>query len=149
MNFAIRIVNLYNFLNELKQERIMSKQILRSGTSVGANIREGQFAESPADFIHKYSVAQKECSETLYWLELLNKTNYITTEQYVSLDTDCTELMKMITSSIITRKKNLRKRRLTHSRRAPQNERGDTSRINHLTKHSPRSHQVLLPDIFV
>ena len=100
MNFAIRIVNLYNFLN-------MSKQILRSGTSVGANIREGQFAESPADFIHKYSVAQKECSETLYWLELLNKTNYITTEQYVSLDTDCTELMKMITSSIITRKKNL------------------------------------------
>ena len=107
MNFAIRIVNLYNFLNETKQERIMSKQILRSGTSVGANIREGQFAESPADLIHKYSVAQKECSETLYWLELLNKTNYITTEQYVSLDTDCTELMKMITSSIITRKKNL------------------------------------------
>lgn len=107
MNFAIRIVNLYNFLNETKQERIMSKQILRSGTSVGANIREGQFAESPADFIHKYSVAQKECSETLYWLELLNKTNYITTEQYVSLDTDCTEPMKMITSSIITRKKNL------------------------------------------
>ena len=101
MNFAIRIVNLYNFLNETKQERIMSKQILRSGTS------EGLFAESPADFIHKYSVAQKECSETLYWLELLNKTNYITTEQYVSLDTDCTELMKMITSSIITRKKSL------------------------------------------
>ena len=107
MNFAIRIVNLYNFLNETKQERIMSKQILRSGTSVGANIREGLFAESPADCIHKYSVAQKECSETLYWLELLNKTNYITTEQYVSLDTDCTELMKMITSSIITRKKSL------------------------------------------
>lgn len=107
MNFAIRIVNLYNFLNETKQERIMSKQILRSGTSVGANIREGLFAESPADFIHKYSVAQKECSEILYWLELLNKTNYITTEQYVSLDTDCTELMKMITSSIITRKKSL------------------------------------------
>lgn len=107
MNFAIRIVNLYNFLNETKQERIMSKQILRSGTSVGANIREGLFAESPADFIHKYSVAQKEYSETLYCLELLNKTNYITTEQYVSLDTDCTELMKMITSSIITRKKNL------------------------------------------
>ena len=106
MNFAIRIVNLYNFLNETKQERIMSKQILRSGTS-GANIREGLFAESTADFIHKYSVAQKECSETLYWLELLNKTNYITTEQYVSLDTDCTELMKMITSSIITRKKSL------------------------------------------
>ena len=74
---------------------------------MGANLREGQFAESPADFIHKYSIAQKECSETLYWLELLNKTDYITTEQYISLDTDCTELMKMITSSIITRKKHL------------------------------------------
>ncbi len=107
MNFAIRIVSLYHFLNQTKQERIMSKQILRSGTSVGANLREGQFAESPADFIHKYSIAQKECSETSYWLELLNKTDYITTEQYISLDTDCTELMKMITSSIITRKKHL------------------------------------------
>ncbi len=107
MNFAIRIVSLYHFLNQTKQERIMSKQILRSGTSMGANLREGQFAESPADFIHKYSIAQKECSETLYWLELLNKTDYITTEQYISLDTDCTELMKMITSSIITRKKHL------------------------------------------
>lgn len=107
MNFAIRIVSLYHFLNQTKQERIMSKQILRSGTSVGANLREGQFAESPVDFIHKYSIAQKECSETLYWLELLNKTDYITTEQYISLDTDCTELMKMITSSIITRKKHL------------------------------------------
>lgn len=107
MNFAIRIVSLYHFLNQTKQERIMSKQILRSGTSMGANLREGQFAESPADFIHKYSIAQKECSETAYWLELLNKTDYITTEQYISLDTDCTELMKMITSSIITRKKHL------------------------------------------
>ena len=84
----------------------MSKQILRSGTSVGANIREGLFAESPADFIHN-SIAQKERSETLYKLELLNKTDHITTEQNVSLDTDCTELMKMLTSSIIPRKKNL------------------------------------------
>lgn len=84
----------------------MSKQILRSGTSVGANIREGLFAEFPADFIHN-SIAQKERSETLYKLELLNKTDHITTEQNVSLDTDCTELMKMLTSSIIPRKKNL------------------------------------------
>nr|WP_308757456.1 four helix bundle protein [uncultured Bacteroides sp.] len=107
INFAIRIVNLYNFLNEIKQERIMSKQILRSDTSVRTNIREGLFAESPADFIHKYSIAQKERSETLYRFELLNKTDHITTEQNVSLDTDCTELMKMLTSSIIPRKKNL------------------------------------------
>lgn len=84
----------------------MSKQILRSGTSVGTNIREGLFAKSPADFIHN-SIAQKERSETLYRFELLNKTDHITTEQNVSLDTDCTELMKMLTSSIIPRKKNL------------------------------------------
>ena len=88
MNFAIRIVNLYNFLNETKQERIMSKQILRSGTSVGANIREGLFAESPADFIHKYSVAQKECSETLYWLELLNNHRAICVLGYRLYGTD-------------------------------------------------------------
>ena len=105
--FAIRIINLYKYLRDCKKETILSKQLLRSGTSIGANIREAVYAESHLDFIHKYSVAQKECSETLYWLELLNKTNYITTEQYVSLDTDCTELMKMITSSIITRKKSL------------------------------------------
>lgn len=84
----------------------MSKQILRSGTSVGTNIREGLFAKSSADFIHN-SIAQKERSETLYKLELLNKTDHITTEQNISLDTDCTELMKMLTSSIIPRKKNL------------------------------------------
>ena len=75
MDFAIRIVNLYNFLNEIKQERIMSKQILRSGTSVGANIREGLFAESPADFIHKYSISLKEGSKTNYWHIYFNKQN--------------------------------------------------------------------------
>lgn len=83
----------------------MSKQILRSGTSIGANIREGLFAESPADFIHKYSIAQKECFETLYWLEVLSRTSYITSEQYSSLNIDCTSLIKMITASIITYKK--------------------------------------------
>ena len=84
----------------------MSKQILRCGTSIGANINEGLFAESSADFIHKYSISQKECSETLYWLELLSRTNYISSQQYNSLNTDCTDLIKMITSSIITCKKN-------------------------------------------
>lgn len=107
MNFAIRIVSLYKFLSEEKTEKVMSRQILRSGTSVGANIREGLFAESPADFIHKHSIAQKECSETLYWLELLNRTNYITSEQYNSLNIDCISLIKMITASIITCKKNM------------------------------------------
>ncbi len=106
MNFAIRIVNLYNFLYNKNQEKVMSKQILRCGTSIGANINEGLFAESSADFIHKYSISQKECSETLYWLELLSRTNYISSQQYNSLNTDCTDLIKMITSSIITCKKN-------------------------------------------
>lgn len=108
MDFAIRIVRLYKFLNETKQERVMAKQILRSGTSIGANICEGLYAESSADFIHKQSIAQKECSETLYWLELLCKTNYITSEQYNSLSADCVSLLKMMTASIITCKKNIR-----------------------------------------
>ena len=107
MSFAIRIVNLYKFLSETKYENIMSKQILRSGTSVGANINEGIYAESSADFIHKYSISQKECAETLYWLELLNRTDYINSKQYSSLSKDCTELHKMITSTIITCRKNV------------------------------------------
>ena len=106
MNFAIRIVNLYNFLNELKQERIMSKQILRSGTSVGANIREGLFAESPADFIHKYSISLKECSETEYWLYLLQQTEYISDEEYESINTDCLEILKLLTATIVKLKNN-------------------------------------------
>ncbi len=106
MNFAIRIVKLYKFLCDDKKENVLSKQILRSGTSVGANINEGLFAESPADFIHKYSIAQKECSETLYWLELLHKTEYINEEQYTSINDDCIILIKMLTSTIITCRKN-------------------------------------------
>ena len=84
MDFAIRIVNLYHFLNDKKQEKVMAKQILRSGTSIGANISEGIYAESTADFIHKHAIAQKECAETLYWLELLKRTQYIDPKQYDS-----------------------------------------------------------------
>ena len=105
MDFAIRIVNLYHFLNDKKQEKVMAKQILRSGTSIGANISEGIYAESTADFIHKHAIAQKECAETLYWLELLKRTQYIDPKQYDSLYQDCNELHKMITSTIITSKK--------------------------------------------
>ena len=73
--FAVRVVNFYKMLNE-KKEFIMSKQLLRSGTSVGANVREAINAQSKADFIHKLSISQKECDESMYWLELLKETNY-------------------------------------------------------------------------
>ena len=77
LNFAVRIVNLYKFMIEVKQERIMSKQLLRSGTSIGANISEAIFAQSSVDFIHKLSISQKEANETKYWLTLLERTEYL------------------------------------------------------------------------
>lgn len=107
MKFAIRIVNLYKFLVEDKKEFVMSKQLLRSGTSIGANCREGDFAQSQADFIHKFSIAQKECNETTYWLELLYHTNYISEKQYDSINTDAVELIKLIIASIKTVKAKL------------------------------------------
>ena len=74
-SFAIRVVNLFKHLKETKNEYVISKQLLRSGTSVGANIRESEYSESKADFVHKLSIAQKEANETIYWLELLKATN--------------------------------------------------------------------------
>ena len=85
----------------------MSKQLLRSGTAIGALVREGKNAESKADFIHKYSIAQKECDETMYWLELLRETKYITKSEFESLYKDATEILKMLRSSIITTKNKL------------------------------------------
>lgn len=81
--FAIRIVNLYKTLIS-RNEHVMSRQILRSGTSIGANIRASKNAESKADFIHKLGISQKEADETLYWLELLQATNYISNEAFIS-----------------------------------------------------------------
>ena len=80
--FAIRIVNLYKFLTLEQKEYILLKQVLRSGTSVGAMIREAEFGQSKSDFIHKLSIAQKEINETIYWLELLFKTDYLILESY-------------------------------------------------------------------
>lgn len=74
-SFAVRIVNLFKFLQNEKKEYILSEQLMRSGTSVGALVREAEFAESKADFIHKLAIAQKECSESIYWLELLQDTD--------------------------------------------------------------------------
>ena len=103
MAFAIRIVNLYKYLAE-KNEFVMSKQILRSGTSIGANIAEAIRAESNNDFIHKLSISRKEAQETIYWLELLHKTVFIPTDAYNSICSDCEELAKMLTSIILSSK---------------------------------------------
>lgn len=100
--FAVRIVNLYKLLCYREREFTISKQMLRSGTSVGAMMREAQFAESKMDFVHKLAVAQKEINETLYWLELLRDTEYISQQEFESINTDAVELIKMITGSIKT-----------------------------------------------
>ncbi len=103
-SFAVKCINLYKHLDETKKEFVLSKQILRSGTSVGANIREAQNAQSKADFIHKLSISQKECDETLYWLELLLETNFISKEEFNSINSEALELLKMLRSAIITTK---------------------------------------------
>ena len=98
--FAVRIVNVYKFLISEKKEFVMSKQLLRSGTAVGALYREAEQAESKPDFIHKMGIAQKECNETIYWLELLLATDYLEPNAFESINTDAVELIKLITSII-------------------------------------------------
>lgn len=102
--FALRIVKLYKFLIDEKKEFVLSKQVLKSGTSIGANITEGNQAQSSADFIHKFSIAHKEAFETEYWLCLLRDAEFITDIQADSLLIDCNELQKMLTASIKTSK---------------------------------------------
>ena len=99
-DFAIRIVNLSKYLVSYRKEYILSKQIMRSGTSIGALVREAQHAESNADFIHKLSIALKEANETDYWLLLLNKTEYIDDKIYNSLNENIQELLKLLVSII-------------------------------------------------
>ena len=89
----------------------MSKQLLRSGTSVGAMIREAQNAESKMDFIHKLGIAQKECDESLYWLELLEASNYLTSEERKAVHDQGSEILKIIKSAILTTKSNLTSKR--------------------------------------
>ena len=108
--FAIRIVNLSKYLMGEKKEFILSKQIIRSGTNPGAMIRESSQAESGADFIHKLAIALKEISETKYWLELLQATKYISKKEFSSLYMDATEIAKLLTSSIKTKKRNLKQK---------------------------------------
>ncbi len=103
MEFAVLIIDLVKELKE-KRESIISNQIGRSGTSVGANIREAKYAHGKADFISKMQIALKEANETGYWLELLNKTNYITDEQYSFLESKCKSLRAMLVASLNTAK---------------------------------------------
>ena len=100
--FALRIVKLYKYLNEQKHEHILSKQLLRCGTSIGANAKECAFAQSKADFTAKIFIAQKECAETEYWLELLYESEYINKSEFDSIYEDCQELMRLIIASTKT-----------------------------------------------
>ena len=100
--FAVRIVRLYQFLCDEKHEYVLAKQILRSGTSIGANLAESESAISRKDFLSKVYIALKECSETLFWLELLHDTDYLTNEQFDSIYQDCEELKKMLTATTKT-----------------------------------------------
>jgi len=98
--FALRIVKCFKYLKTEQQEYVLSKQLLRSGTAIGALVRESEHAESKADFIHKLSIALKETNETEYWLDLLHQSDYLDKSAYDSISADCVELLKMLTSII-------------------------------------------------
>ena len=102
MAFALRVVKLYKYLNEQKCEYHLSKQLLRCGTSIGANVKESVFAQSKADFTAKMFIAQKECAETEYWLELLYESEYINKNEFESIYANCQELMRLIVASTKT-----------------------------------------------
>ena len=104
--FAVRVVKFYQYLCEEKKEFVISKQLLRSGTSIGANIHEGIYAQSKADFINKLQVAQKEAGETEYWLYLLYHSDYMTESVYQSMKADCDELMRLLAATIKSAKSN-------------------------------------------
>ena len=94
--FAIRIVNLCKFLRDEQKEYVLSKQVLRSGTSIGANVAEAQQAQSKADFVNKMNIALKEAYETNYWIRLLHATQYLNTREYESMIADCSEMEKLL-----------------------------------------------------
>ena len=105
--FAVRIIRFYKYLAEEKHEHVLAKQILRSGTSIGANVRESYSAQSRADFINKLNIALKEAEETLYWLEIFLESQIITQSEFDSLFTDLKEICALLASSIKTTKNNL------------------------------------------
>jgi len=107
--FALRIIKLYKFLVEEKREFVLSKQILRSGTAVGALIKEAEHAQSKADFLNKMNIALKEANETEYWLMLLKDSDYIDKKSYNSIHPDCVELIKLLISIVKSTKENLKR----------------------------------------
>lgn len=108
-NFAFRMIELYKFLSE-KKEFILSRQILRCGTSVGANISEAELSISKKEFIAKMQISLKECAETSYWLKLLNKGQYINAKEFESLNRDCMEIRNILTAIVKTSKRSVTKK---------------------------------------
>jgi len=98
--FAVNIIKLYQYLCEQKKEYTLSKQVLRCGTSIGANVREAQRAQSKKDFTAKMNIASKEASETEYWLELIHETGYINTAEFQSLYSDCEEVIRLLVAIV-------------------------------------------------
>ncbi|MDR0546120.1 MAG: four helix bundle protein [Dysgonamonadaceae bacterium] len=107
--FAVRMVNAYKFLNKEQKEFVLSKQMLRSGTAIGALICESEYAQSKPDFISKLSIALKEANETEYWIRLLKESGYITVQSFESVVADCKELIKLLISIINSTKKSISK----------------------------------------
>lgn len=105
--FAIRIVKAYKFLITEHKEYVLSKQLLKSGTAIGALVRESEHAESKADFVHKMSIALKEANETNYWLFILKEADYLNENEYESIRNDCDELIRLLVSIVKTTKKSI------------------------------------------
>ncbi len=107
-DFAVEIVDLCRMIKETRRESVLTNQLLRSGTSIGANIHESKYAHGTADFISKMQIALKECYESEYWLELLNRTGYISNNDYKKLQNTCGSIRRMLISSINTTKENVK-----------------------------------------
>ena len=105
-DFAVEIVKTCNDIKKTKRESVLTNQLIRSGTSIGANIHESKYGQSTADFINKMKVALKECYESEYWLELLNRTGYLPDDRYTSLKNSCGSIRRMLVSSINTTAEN-------------------------------------------
>lgn len=106
-SFALKDITTYKFLVEIKREFVLSKQLLRSGTAIGALIKEAEHAQSKADFLHKMNIALKEANETKYWLMLLKDSNYITDEQYDDIIAECREILHLLIRIVSTTKLSL------------------------------------------
>lgn len=107
--FAIKTIRLYQYLSDKKKEFVISKQLLRSGTAIGALVTEAEHAQSKADFLNKMNISLKEANETLYWLILLKETEYISEEEFLSVYKDCETLVKMLVAIVKTTKEKLKK----------------------------------------